>query len=403
MRLMTSLPEHWQVLGNTWLDRWLSFNPSFPVKISLTGLAFLMSGAVFLLLLPFLGLMSSVVILVPTLVSGLLFGFRGGFLGGLFGIAFNLLLFYFVVADDLILVFSRRALPGAMAMLLVGITIGTTKDLLKRVHQQALELQVAYKHLQQYADELKTINAELDAFSHTVAHDLKAPLTTIVGFSSLLNLRHSKMPAAQLERYLQSMTRSGQKMSCIIDELLLLANVRKIEDVPRVRLDTAKILNEVQLRLQHTIKDTQARISVLQVWPVAIGYAVWVEEVWANYISNAIKYGGRPPQIDLGADVLQNGMIRFWVQDNGQGLSPADQARLFTQFSRLHQVNVEGQGLGLSIVERIVHKLGGGVGVESKSGEGCLFYFTLPAAGNHGGFDSGDEQTSESVSELVLN
>jgi signal transduction histidine kinase len=105
-----------------------------------------------------------------------------------------------------------------------------------------------------------------------------------------------------------------------------------------------------------------------------------VEEVWANYISNAIKYGGKPPRIELGAGPQPNGTVRFWVRDNGHGLSIEDQRRLFGEFSRLSEGQVEGHGLGLSIVRRIVTKLGGEVGVESQIGQGSMFYFTLPAA-----------------------
>jgi signal transduction histidine kinase len=116
-----------------------------------------------------------------------------------------------------------------------------------------------------------------------------------------------------------------------------------------------------------------------------VGYGPWVEVVWTNYLSNAIKYGGRPPMVELGAQELPsptNGLptVRFWVHDNGPGLSDNEQARLFTPFERLHQTRAPGHGLGLSIVQRVVTKLGGQVGVESNGveGQGCIFYFTLP-------------------------
>jgi signal transduction histidine kinase len=99
--------------------------------------------------------------------------------------------------------------------------------------------------------------------------------------------------------------------------------------------------------------------------------------VWVNYVSNALKYGGRPPRVELGA-TPQDGVVRFWVRDNGAGLTAEDQERLFTEFTRLHQVRAEGYGLGLSIVRRIIEKLGGDVGVESEVGKGSTFYFTLP-------------------------
>jgi two-component system sensor histidine kinase/response regulator len=126
-----------------------------------------------------------------------------------------------------------------------------------------------------------------------------------------------------------------------------------------------------------------------------VGHGPWIEEVWANYISNALKYGGSPPRIELGADPPppsppsggtegEARMVRFWVRDNGPGLTPEEQARLFTPFTRLEQVRAKGHGLGLSIVRRIVEKLGGQVGVESEVGQSSTFSFTLPAVDQGG-------------------
>ena len=100
--------------------------------------------------------------------------------------------------------------------------------------------------------------------------------------------------------------------------------------------------------------------------------------MWVNYLSNGIKYGGRPPRVELGATVQPDGMVRFWVRDNGPGILLEEQARLFTLFTRLDQVQVKGHGLGLSIARRIVEKLGGQVGTESEIGQGSVFSFTLP-------------------------
>ncbi|MEA3341114.1 MAG: ATP-binding protein [Chloroflexota bacterium] len=107
-------------------------------------------------------------------------------------------------------------------------------------------------------------------------------------------------------------------------------------------------------------------------------------EAAANYISNAIKYGGRPgervlPRIELGFDELTK-KVRFWVRDNGPGLTPEEQSRLFTPFTRLDQARAKGHGLGLSIVQRIVEKMDGQTGVESAPGQGSVFFFTLPDA-----------------------
>jgi two-component system sensor histidine kinase/response regulator len=142
----------------------------------------------------------------------------------------------------------------------------------------------------------------------------------------------------------------------------------------------ASVVAGAQQRLAYMIDEYQPEITLPDAWPVALGYSPWVEEVWVNYLSNALKYGGRPPCIELGATEQTDGAVRFWASDNGPGLTPEERARLFPPFTRLDQDRVEGHGLGLSIVRRIVKRLGGQVGVESEVGQGSVFSFTLPGA-----------------------
>ncbi len=252
------------------------------------------------------------------------------------------------------------------------------------IHQAAIAIYNArlVEELRQYTAELEAQNAELDAFAHTVAHDLKNPLTSLIGYSRLTEKRLDRLPGEKLRRNLQVIGQNAQKMHDIIDELLLLASVRKVDEVERGPLDMAGIVAEAQSRLSGLVDERQVDIILPDptAWPEAVGYGPWIEEVWVNYLSNAIKYGGEPPRVELGATPQENGSVRFWVRDNGAGLTDKDQARLFTPFTRLHQVYAKGHGLGLSIVQRIVEKLGGQVGVESSGvpGEGSLFFFTLP-------------------------
>jgi signal transduction histidine kinase len=231
--------------------------------------------------------------------------------------------------------------------------------------------------LRQYATELEARNRELDAFAHTVAHDLKTPLGLITGYTKVLEQDYATMSdEAQLE-YLQIMARTALRMNNIVDELLLLSELRQRE-VETGPLDMASIVADAQKRLTGMIGEHEAEIVVPETWPEALGYGPWIEAVWANYLSNAIKYGGEPPRVELGATPQPDGKICFWVRDNGPGLTLEDQAHLFTPFTRLDQVRARGHGLGLSIVRRIVEKLGGKVGVESKVGQGSIFAFTLP-------------------------
>jgi PAS domain S-box-containing protein len=244
--------------------------------------------------------------------------------------------------------------------------------------RDALEKHAA--QLEQALAERDQLISELDAFAHTVAHDLKNPLTVLLGYSGLLENGFDRIPADRRQEMLHSIGRTSEKMTSIVNELLLLASVRKREDIALGPLDMSYVVREARERLSQMIAEWQAEVVMPDQWPAAMGYSPWVEEVWANYISNAIKYGGKPPRIELGAGPQPNGTVRFWVRDNGHGLSIEDQRRLFGEFSRLSEGQVEGHGLGLSIVRRIVTKLGGEVGVESQIGQGSMFYFTLPAA-----------------------
>ncbi|NTW00015.1 MAG: GAF domain-containing protein [Oscillochloris sp.] len=238
----------------------------------------------------------------------------------------------------------------------------------------------AEQALQQSARELQAQNAELDSFGHTVAHDLKTPLTAIIGYGQMLQLSHHERSAESIDHDLQMIVSSGVKMTTIINELLLLARVRRSSSIDYAPIDMGAVVGEAIARMQDTISEADAFVSCPPSWPVAQGYAPWVEEVWVNYLSNALKYGGSPPQIVLGADPPAAGFVRFWMRDNGPGITNKQQEQLFSTFSRLQPTRADGHGLGLSIVSRIIERLGGKVGVESKLGVGSTFSFTLPAA-----------------------
>jgi GAF domain-containing protein len=250
------------------------------------------------------------------------------------------------------------------------------------IHQAAVTIENArlVEALRQRTVELQARNEELDAFAHTVAHDLKTPLNSLIGYGHVLEQRLTQMSDEELRGGLQMIAQSGQKVDTIINELLLLTSVRKMEEVEVEPLDMAVIVAEARERLTGMVEEYQAEIVVVDDWPVVLGRGQWVEEVWVNYMSNALKYGGRPPRVELGATEQGDGTARFWIRDNGPGLTPEEQVRLFTPFTRLDQVSAKGHGLGLSIVRRIVEKMGGQVDVESQAGQGTVFAFVLPMA-----------------------
>jgi PAS domain S-box-containing protein len=225
-------------------------------------------------------------------------------------------------------------------------------------------------------------NKELDAFAHTVAHDLKAPLGYIISYSDYLTAYADEVTLSEALEIVDRIKRAGLKAVNITNELLILAGVRK-QAVSMSALNMAEIVTQALQSLEPTIEEYHGEITLPQDWPVAQGYAPWVEEVWINFISNGLKYGARPPRLELGGSPQADGLVRFWVRDNGDGITAEAQALLFTEFTRLSELRVKGHGLGLSIVRRIVEKLGGQVGVESTGipGQGSVFYFTLPGNG----------------------
>jgi two-component system, sensor histidine kinase and response regulator len=224
--------------------------------------------------------------------------------------------------------------------------------------------------------ELEDSNNEMDAFSHTVAHDLKNPLNSILGLSGLLRER-IELSEKETNDSLKFIEQSATNMNTIIDSLMVLAGVRKQEMEPML-VNMSELIEVTLGRLTFFKHEMDAEIIVGEL-PNAEGHAPWIQEVWVNYITNAIKYGGSPPVVTIGGEVLSDGTLKYWVQDNGPGFSEEDQSKLFVPFSRLWQVSVKGYGLGLSIVLRIAEGLGGEVGVESQLGTGSRFWFTLPS------------------------
>jgi DNA-binding response OmpR family regulator len=239
----------------------------------------------------------------------------------------------------------------------------TLREMRQKLHEQNEQLQVQ--------------NYELDAFAHTVAHDLKNPVAALQASLALLQSDAQTKLNEEEQDILQLGIASVNKLESIIDELLVLASVRK-EAVELEPINMREVIHQAVLRLSQLLDKYHPEIIQPESWPIVLGHTQWLEEVWMNYLSNAMKYGGRPPRLTLGATVQADGMVRCWVRDNGQTLSPEARMQLFTEFKRLDKIRANGHGLGLSIVRRIIEKLGGQYGVEAVAEGGSEFYFTLP-------------------------
>ncbi|OQB02338.1 MAG: Phytochrome-like protein cph1 [Chloroflexi bacterium ADurb.Bin222] len=250
----------------------------------------------------------------------------------------------------------------------------------RRLQQQLeaanAELSRQLEAVNQLNAELQARNEELDAFAHTVAHDLRDPLNVLLGYAELLVTR---TPLDTLcAQAAEGILRTATQMADIIQALLLLAGVRQQPSPALGPVEMDAVVKDALARLGPAIEKLQAEIVQPAAWPRVWSYAPWLEEVWVNYMDNALKHGGQPPRVELGVTPLPGGSLRFWVKDNGPGIPPEQQEQLFIPFQRLGSSRVAGYGLGLSIVRRIMERLGGETGVESQPKQGSTFFFTLP-------------------------
>jgi len=257
------------------------------------------------------------------------------------------------------------------------------KDITHRIYAEE-NIREANIRLTSEIQEKEKLIEDLDAFSHTVAHDLKNMLGAIVSVSDMIQSNfdeYSKEYVLELNDIILS---SATKTIHITNELLTLASVRQEEINPHP-VNMKKIISDSVTRLKDMINEKSAQLILPDIWPDVLGYEAWLEEIWINYLSNAIKYGGTPPVIQFGWELLNGNKAKLWIKDNGKGISEAEIEVLYTKFTRLDpHKRIEGNGLGLSIVKRIVEKLNGEVGVESQNipGKGSKFYFVLPIAKN---------------------
>jgi len=237
------------------------------------------------------------------------------------------------------------------------------------------------KELRAQNEQLRSQNESLDAYARTVAHDLKNPLNLVLNFARLIEEDH--VLSGVHGQDLHAIIEGAERMNHIIQDLLLLSQMRK-EEVKPVRVDMEAAVSQSLDRLGVEIRKTGASLQCPSEWPDPLGIAAWIQAVWVNYISNAAKYGGNPPEIELFWEPVpetDGGRIRYGVRDNGPGVDSEFRHKVFEEFSRAGGEKSEGHGIGLSIVRRIVRKLGGDVGVENlEPGPGCCFYFELPAA-----------------------
>ena len=264
---------------------------------------------------------------------------------------------------------------GSPLVLELGIDITERKQAEKEVHQLNAELE---QRVKRRTAQLEAANQELESFSYSVSHDLRAPLRAIDGFSRILLKDHAGRLDAEGQRFLDIIRANTQKMGQLIDDLLTFSRLGRRE-VKAAGLDMETLVRKVVGELQNTQEDRTVEWN-LKPLPATRADRALMQQVWVNLLGNALKFT-RPQEaaiIEVGCRPAGDEDI-YYVKDNGVGFDMQFAHKLFGVFQRLHRYEeFEGTGVGLALVQRIVQRHGGRVWAEGRVNGGACFYFSLP-------------------------
>lgn len=253
-------------------------------------------------------------------------------------------------------------------------------ELENRVKQRTREVNMLNKSLKKNIRELEITNEELESFSYTVSHDLRAPLRSINGFISVLEAKYGSQIDPEAKKLLEVIAGNAKKMGQLIDDLLTFSRLGK-KEMEKSNIDMNEMINSLLKEIDITEWNSKTKVIVNNLLPI-VGDRSLLGQVFFNLISNAVKYSRTKDEpiimIESYADESQKENV-YTVKDNGVGFNMEYYNKLFKVFQRLHTANeFEGVGIGLAIVHRIVARHGGRVWAEGKENEGATFYVSLP-------------------------
>jgi signal transduction histidine kinase len=263
----------------------------------------------------------------------------------------------------------------------VGLLTDAFNQMLSEIQDQNLKIQEFNQNLEttikQRTQDLEIVNKELEAFSYSVSHDLRAPLRSINGFARILLEDYGHVLDRDGMSTLDTIIRNGERMGQLIDDLLAFSQLGR-KNVAKVNLDMNQIASTVAEELKGHYEN-RSEVLIKPLPPIA-GDSSMIRQVMQNLISNALKYSLKKEKaiIEIGAYSSGNENTYF-VKDNGAGFNMKYYDKLFGVFQRLHNSSeFEGTGVGLALVHRIITKHGGRIWAEGKENEGATFYFSLP-------------------------
>lgn len=256
-------------------------------------------------------------------------------------------------------------------------------QLTESFNTMAGSLEDLMSQLNQKADEIEQKNKELETFVYTVSHDLKSPVVALQGMAGILMEDYKDKLDEQARHYLDRLMANANQMELLIGDLLELSRIGRMTHSPE-QLDLNPMVEEIISRCRMRFPQRPVGTVILPL-PTVLADRVRIQQVFENLLSNAFKFLGEHPHPRIEVGVKDEGEVyTFWIGDNGIGIDPAYQEKVFEIFQRLQEVEVEGTGVGLTIVKRIVEGVEGKVWVESTRGKGATFYFTWPKHSNGG-------------------
>ncbi len=240
------------------------------------------------------------------------------------------------------------------------------------------DLNLKSDELQRSAKQLEGANKELEAFSYSVSHDLRAPLRAISGFVSILMEDYENILDDEGRRICSIIQSNAAKMGQLIDDLLSFSRLIRSE-LHHSKIDMGSMVKNAIAEFG-TAQDLSPKTITVQNLPEAFGDANLLKQVWINLISNALKYSSKEDNVQINIGAFQKeSETSYFIKDNGVGFNMTYSNKLFGVFQRLHGLNeFEGTGVGLAIVQRIINRHGGRVWAEGEVGNGATFYFSLP-------------------------